>query len=348
MKAEIQPTFDPASFDEGLESIHANIPVRELVMDGTVFGDIVSLRKGNGHVKDGPREYTPEDNIRDIDWRLTTRQTDRRSLMIRTRQKDISPNLWVVSDVLQRRYGELRTDQYHTEQRLGLSAIMGLMQVAESIGMPSTVIAADDHDVIDLARHPVLGRNHIYKAAEMLAESALEASDYDESSKLGLSDVIDHAAKKGRKGIVAVVSDFRDEKLIDGKEFTWQEPLEQLKSQGNHILAVELVDPHDFFLRDSVDRFVDNKNHQVHWVGESQSVRRDYEKRAIAKSAAIKEALSDLDASHIRLMTDNGMWRDSFVSQLNTGETASLPVLKIQEDSQKRSGLSNFIAKIAK
>jgi uncharacterized protein (DUF58 family) len=348
MKAEIQPTFNPTSFDEGLESIQANIPVHELVMDGTVFGDVVSLRKGSGHVKDGPREYTPQDNIRDIDWRLTTRQTDRRSLMIRTRHKDISPNLWVVSDVLQRRYGELRTDQYHTEQRLGLSAIMGLMRVSESIAMPSAVIAVDDEDVIEINKHPSIGRSHVYKAAEILAESALEATHYNQPSTTGLVDVLDYSTKRSNKGIVAVVSDFRDEKFTTGESFSWQEPLEQLKAQGNQIVAVELVDPHDFFLRDNVDRFIDNKNHRVHWVGESQSVRRDYEERAIAKSTAIEEALSDLDASHIRLMTNDGMWRDSFVEQLNSQETIGLPIKRVGGRLIKQSTVANLIAKIAK
>lgn len=312
---DIQPTFNPEDVGTSMAVIHAQIPIKARWLAGSIVGEFASIRRGIGHEPDGIREYTDRDKVRNIDWRLTARQSDIDSIKVRVHHRDITPDFWVLTDVLKNGY-TADTHQYHKEQNLGLSAIMGLMRIADSMGMPSMAVAVDDQNFVLPARQPQRASAHLFRTARTLAEAALQQPDATPTKNL--TDVLKHGTDriKKSKSAVAVVADFRGEVWEKDEEFSWQAPLKFLRKQGSDLLVVELIDPLDFRMRKNTETIRDPGVNKAYIVNTSQAVKEHYAQRAIAKQAAIDEAIKDVRAHHIKLWTNDPLWRDSFRDQL--------------------------------
>lgn len=261
----------------------------------------------------------PGDDIRHIDWRLTGRQADG-SLQVRVRHKDVTPNMWVISDVLASRY-ESDTDQYYREQNLGLSAIMATMRIGDIVGMPTAAIVADGRGLVVPQSEPMRGRRHLYRVASSLAGSVLNQEQGHNEARNPLTDALQYASRTCVQNMVVIVSDFRGEAHIDGQDPSWKKPLSKIKSKGNDLLAIELVDPLDFKLRDTADRYRDAGHNMGIWVGndkQGKQIREKYAEQAQAKSESIKQSLKAVGAHHLQLRTDNPRWRDDFRRQLRS------------------------------
>lgn len=311
---EAQPVFDPRDVGGSLSVIQAQIPaVRRPWLAGTVLGEVVSKRKGPGHEADGVRDYVPLDDPRDIDWRITARQPDG-VLQVRERFRDIIPALWIVTDTLQNR--NAKNPNYFSEQKLALSAIMGLMRMAELQRMPTAVIAGDDQGLVVDQRRPKQGRTHMLRTGEALAEAAI-ASENAETDLIDtpyhLSELLDYAAHRCTRSIVAIISDFRDVPYPDVQNYGWGSAIEKLTRRGNDLVAIETQNKWDRAVPPEMGRLKVGRRKVVSISPEQRAA---FAEAATVQQAAIDAQLAATGAHHIRLSAEEPLWRDAFCDQL--------------------------------
>lgn len=318
-RSKVQPVFDPDNVGASLNIIEAQIPVSAPYLSGTIIGDMLSRTKGNGYEPNGAREYVLGDDPRHIDHRITARQANGWPY-VREHYRDIQPNLFVVTDMLQTR-NKLRSERdvfgEFPEQLLAMSAIASLLRIAESQGMPATVIAGGDKGIAIPYRQPQQGRIHLLESAKEMARILKKDNNPEnDPATYHLADLLSFAGRQCIESVVAVVSDFRD-RGPDDPDHGWREPLGRLAESGNELLVVETTDPLDFKIPETDDRvWVDG---DILWVGNDRRGRANrarYESDAKQQSAAIAQTIRSVGAHHIRLDTREGRWRDSFLKQL--------------------------------
>lgn len=312
----IDPVFDPYEAGETLDILQEELPVRRQKFSGTLFGDFLSRRKGEGYDPDGLREYEMGDDVRHIDHRASAQMVDE-TLLVREHYRDNQPKLLVFTDAFQRRY-EGNPGNYSARD-LALSAVLGLVSMAHRLEIPTQVTAANHHGVVFEQRRPGRGRRNNLQLASGLAECALSASEAPQQS-YRLADLLREADAASSESLVAVVSSFRDTPDPADAEMGWLEPLQELRNRDNQIVAVEVTNPWDMALPDEIDRF--DIGGEVVWVGDDKKGRANrarYIAAALRQSAAITEALDNVQAHHITLNTSDPRWVSSFQDQLRTG-----------------------------
>lgn len=332
----IQPVFDPANVGASLDRIKAQLSIKRPQLQGAVVGDTTSLRKGEGYDMDGVRGYEVGDDPRYIDWRVTARQTDD-ELLVREHFHDITPNLWILTDMLQSRHTV--NPGYFSEQNLALSAVTAMMRIADAQLMPTAMIAANNERLAVRHKTPREGRQHVRRTIHELA-AALPVSEEPkkggkfrnprpglelQKASVTLADTLKYAAKHCIQDMVVVVSDFRDVAAPDDIEHGWQQPLKQLAKQGNDIIAIELTNPHDYELPAEATRFLTSNG--VIWVGQdkkSQVVRAAFKEAAAAQQEAIDTTLLQAKARHLKLSTADPLWLTSLRKQLRVGAARKL------------------------
>ncbi len=312
--SQADPVFDPANVGESLDVLREQLPMRDQSFRGTVVGEFASSQKGSGFDINGVRDYVLGDDTRHVDWRATARQPDHQ-LQVREHYRDTMPALWVVTDALQSR-NEVNPG-YFSEQQLALSAVTGLIRIANLQGMPSAVIASDDYETAIAQRQPMHGKVHLRRTAQMLADVMLAEASEDTTAPGHLAELLRYGSQRCMGSIVAVVSDFREVADPDDAEQGWKTPLEDLIRRGNQLVAVEVTNPWDYRLPATVDRFTTREG--VLWVGndkQGQRQRAQYEADAQAQQVAIDDALAGIKAHHIKLSTAEPQWLGSFRDQL--------------------------------
>lgn len=320
---EAQPVFDPEDVGASLSELNAQIPIRVAQLAGRVLGEYISLRKGDGSDKDGTREFQPGDRAKDIDWRAMARQSEEDGpVLVRERFRDVTPDLYVVTDLTQRRFAA-DTRSYYQKQRLGLSVVTAFMRTADVMGMPSSVLAFGDHDVIAQRPEPQRGRNQQHRTAQQLADMVLGPTKQTTPRDIRLVDALEGAAKKVTDSAVVLVSDWRDE-VYTGEPFEWEYPLERLKKQDNSVIVVEITDPRDFNHPATVTRSRNLDTNAVNYVGfdkRGQAIRATFAEDAAAQQTAIDDVMAQLEIPHLKLSTSDPLWRDTLVDDIR-----SLPV----------------------
>lgn len=328
--SQVQPVFDPANVGASIDLIRAQIPIKSLRLHGSLAGVVPSFSKGDGLDIDGVRDYVPGDDPRHIDWAITARQPDG-SLQIREHYRDVTPNLWLVTDTLQSRYAA--NPGYFSEQRLALSAIVAFLRLSEIQGMPSAILAAND-DRLTAVRQlvPVQGRPHVratvgklVAALSPMASAAALPSMMAERRAVAetrphLDELLGYAAKYCTKSLVVIVSDFRDTAMPDDEIHGWANSLTRLAKQDNDVIAVELTNPYDYRLSEQANRFAGEKS--VFWVGNNKhgrAQRAAYAAAAARQQTAINQTLAGADRRHLRLSAIDPQWLANFKLQLRSG-----------------------------
>ncbi|GEM_PF-2523732 len=312
---QVDPVFDPTRVGASLDVIQAHLELEEPLLRGVITGDEASRRKGGGLERDGLRTYEPGDDIHRIDWVSTAAQSDG-SIMLRERHADITPNMWLLTDVLQSRYAH--NPGYFSERDLGLSALMKMFGIARLHGMPAAVMAINDSRLIDQLQ-PAQGDNHTFDTAKLLARNMSgPQSPTPERPSQHLAALLKYAGSRCAEEVVVVVSDFRDTADPKDIENGWHKHLRQLRDQRNEIFAVELTNPWDYELPEQADRLITGSS--VTWIGRSKrgsQHRADYAKAAQVQQGQIDESLAAAGAHHIKLSTDQPRWVASFRDQIN-------------------------------
>ena len=312
---QIDPVFDPTRVGASLDVIQAHLELEEPLLRGVITGDEASRRKGGGLERDGLRPYEPGDDIHRIDWVSTAAQSDS-SIMLRERHADITPNMWVLTDVLQSRY--THNPGYFSERDLGLSAVMKMFGIASLHGMPAAVMAVNDSRLIDQMQ-PAQGDNHTFDTAKLLARNmTMHESSTPERPSQHLAALLKYAGSRCAEEVVVVVSDFRDSADPKAGENGWHKHLSQLREQRNEIFAIELTNPWDYQLPEKADRL--RTGNSVTWIGSGKQGRQhraDYAEAAQEQQIKIDKSLAAAGAFHIKLATDQPQWVKSFREQIS-------------------------------
>jgi hypothetical protein len=323
----VQPVFDPADPGQSLDVVRAMLPLNARWHKGIFAGEQPSLKLGSGRERDGIRDYESGDSTRDIDWRLLAREEDQFATpQIRERHRDITPALWIVTDLGQSRnriINQRDNPGEFPEQFLAMSAVVALMRIAQAKNMRWGVIASDDHGIAIADRHPKGGRNNFLHNAERFAELVAPDEDKHVKAEYPLAELFRFAGEKCSGSVVAVVSDFRSEAAPEpGKDPSWQQPLEFL-SKKNDLITVETTNPWDFRFPETDDRImVDGKVIDVGNGRRGRANRARYEHDSQQQAQAIQEALTSAGARQISLSTERGRWLDDFTAQLTGREAA--------------------------
>ncbi len=313
---------------------HANQEVRNIglipslespKLSGFVVGEHVSRNRGRGKERNSTREYQFGDNIKDIDWKLSARQADGSSLVVRTYFDEVTPDMYFVSDVFKDR---TRVNQGHfSKSDLGASIIACLIKTANQQEYPTSLFAARDDALYVQPRPSNGGLSRIYHDIAQLSSStngqydlALGKIEEAPDQDITLSRLINRVGQLATRSIIFVVSDFRGDNFLPSDDNGWQESLEDLRSLNNTLIAIELTQPGDFQLHDHTETFQSRAG--IVRIGSNprdrigQKIRRNYSKAAKVKQNAIDEALSETTDAHIKLSTENGLWLTSLRDQI--------------------------------
>lgn len=310
---EIQPVFDPEYPGRSMDALSAMIPQRATTLAGMQLGETLSRRVGHGLEIDGIRAYQPGDERRAVDMRATGRQADG-TLMVRQHYEEITPTLWLVTDSLQHRH---RSNAGHFSERdLAASAAISLLQIADRQGMPSAIVTVNDQGIWQT--EPNRGRAHAGQVRNKLAGIMLAESptDTDITEEKPLSAGLVRVAKRVTESVVVVVSDFRSSFDPEDKRTGWKRPLQQLRQNGNDVIAVELTNPWDFILPEESDRFTLGKSGVFIGGKKRQQFRDTYSQLAQQQQETIDRAIGTSGATHIKLSTAQGRWFSSLRDQL--------------------------------
>ncbi len=325
----IEPLVDPENIGGSLDAI---IPIQANLLSGWHYGDTDSRRRGSGFEIDGINDYEPGDDPRLIDWRATARHPEHWP-QIRQHYAEITPSLWLVTDIADKRY--TANGGHFSEQQLAVSAILTLMRQAEAQGMP-VALAATNGTELFMEKEPVRSKQHLLGAGNKLTElTAQQPSEpirrrwlagraRHEAPQDGvtLDTVLEQVSKRAVQSVVAIVSDFR---YCDEPENTtngWAQPLWELAKHGNDIIAVELKNPQDDALPEKADNFWLDAGAVALKGREGEAIRARYAELAIEQQEAIDSTLSGVKAAHIVLSTTEPEWRTSLYEQLQANNAA--------------------------
>lgn len=329
-KQIMDPIFDRNEPAASLDALNGIQLVHEDLLSGFVRGNTESIRKGQGVRKAGVREYTPGDNPRHIDWKATAHSAGD-ELIVREHVADITPSLWVVSDIADRRY--TNNPGYFSEQSLGLSAMAAFCLVANRQRMPIGLVSASRTETfmsdrlsrhrdgaIDLLRlislaveetpapQPKKGLFHGRKKTSSVEESTVNSQP--------LAAAMQRAGDVCMRNLVIVVSDFR-ESLGDQGRNSWIDGMKHLQENKNDVLAVELTNVWDFHLPDTVTRFRNQEGEVLYLEGrDGDKIRQAYAEKSGEQAEHIAQVLRESEAAHIRLDTSDPKWATSIHNQM--------------------------------
>jgi len=331
--------FDPSAV---ADSLRVPIPVHGNLFSGNLAGDHPSTRIGEGSDKDGLRPYEIGEPAKKIDWKATAMNADE-SLVVREHIADVTPNLYVLTDIFRSRFTV--NPGFASEQLLGTSAILAMMRTADADGIPTALIAATDSELY-VQYTPSLGRNHIFRTGHDVAtlidpdlptsktvtgskrrEGRVERPSKKSGDTLQLADVIDRANRlvtpgsdQLKESIFVVVSDFRDDLDPTQVEGGWAKKLTRLAALGHVVISVELTNEDDFSLPEG-DQVLATRGRRS-WLGSSskdklsQRKRESYKTDTVEQQEIINSVLARLSIGTVRLSTEPGETSGEWLADL--------------------------------
>ncbi len=321
-----EPLIDLSNLADGLDGV---LPIQYDYLSSWKAGEVGSNRLGSGFAINGVHDYRLGDDIRLIDWHATARHPEQ-TLQVREQYADITPSLWVATDISKERYNT--GAGYYSEFGLAASGILTIMRAAEAQGIPIAIAANGDHDLF-VQTEPVIGAENLLAMGPRIT-SLVEAKMPQTRDKrrlfsrrknrmqpkvetdLTLRDTLSHVSRLATQSVVAVVSDFRY--CVDPANETngWAQSVMELANEGNDVIALEVKNPWDDKLPESVERFRLN-GASVSLHGKTgDAIRERYIELAAKQQEAIDRNLQDANVTHIKLSTANPFWRTSLYEQL--------------------------------
>jgi uncharacterized protein (DUF58 family) len=236
------------------------------LVDQLLGGRYRSIFRGQGIEFDEVREYVAGDDVRAIDWNVTSRMGLPHTKIFREEREIILFNVVDVSASLYAGSGEIGKNEYAAH----VFAILSLAAVKNN----DRVGAAFFSDRIEKWIPPAKGRKHILSLIHELLkiEPRGTGSDLD----LALKGVYRNLK---RRGICFIISDFRTEGYWDSLS---------LLARKHDCVAVKIVDPADtVFPRAGIMELEDPESGEVLFAdGKSSSFRNTYERYWQGKQAA--------------------------------------------------------------
>jgi uncharacterized protein (DUF58 family) len=236
------------------------------LVDQLLGGRYRSIFRGQGIEFDEVREYVAGDDVRTIDWNVTSRMGLPHTKIFREEREIILFNVVDLSASLYAGSGEIGKNEYAAH----VFAILSLAAVKNN----DRVGAAFFSDRIEKWIPPGKGRKHILSLIHELlkTEPRGTGSDLD----LALKGVYRNLK---RRGICFIISDFRTEGYWDSLS---------LLARKHDCVAVKIVDPADtVFPPAGIMELEDPESREVLFAdGRSPSFRQSYERYWQGKQAA--------------------------------------------------------------
>jgi uncharacterized protein (DUF58 family) len=201
-------------------------------LDGRLQGAYRTVWHGTGIDFNDLREYTPEDDVRHIDWNVTARLDEP---YVRQYTEDREMTAWLVVD----RSASMRFGREAGKESVAAELAISLGRLVSQGGNRVGAILYDNdaHQVIP----PRTGRDQILRIARDLtrtAKAAATGATTDLAAMLRLAA----ATTAKRRSLVIVMSDFIG-------EADWDRPLAML-THRHEVVVVRVVDPAELDLPD--------------------------------------------------------------------------------------------------
>jgi uncharacterized protein (DUF58 family) len=201
-------------------------------LDGRLQGAYRTVFRGAGIDFSDLREYTPEDDVRHIDWNVTARLDEP---YVRQYTEDRELTAWLVLDQsASMRFGAAQHGKDSVLAELAISLGRLLSKTGNRVGA-----ILYDHR-FQRVIPPRTGRTHMLYLTHQITRPAAAAADgrtTDLAAMLHLA-----AATARRRGLVFVISDFIGD--VD-----WEPALTRL-SQRHEVVTIRVVDPLELDLPD--------------------------------------------------------------------------------------------------
>jgi uncharacterized protein (DUF58 family) len=210
----------------------ASAPDRLRRLDGRLQGAYRTVSRGTGIDVADLRAYTPEDDVRHIDWNVTAR-LDEPHVRQYTEDRDLTA--WLVLDrSASMRFGSAEHGKDSVLSDLAICLGRLFTQDGNRVG----AILYDNR--FQRVIPPRNGRNHILHLTHELLQAADLGTDGRSTDLAAMLHLAASTAR--RRGLVFVISDFIG-------DITWEPALTRL-SQRHEVVVIRVVDPMELELPD--------------------------------------------------------------------------------------------------
>jgi len=256
-------------------------------LDGLLLGDYRGLVPGHGTETGETRLYMPGDDVRRIDWNVTSRmQIPHLRETIAERELET----WVLLDLSPSlHFGTADC----TKRDLALAAAAAIAFLTGKAGNRLGAVLLTGSGLVTLPAGS--GRNHQRAVLHRAITAPLEDGGGPTDLVRGMRQLV---APGRRRGLAVVVSDFLTPSA-------WEQPLRLLASR-HETLAIEVLDPRELELPDvGVLMVTDPETGRQREVQTaSASLRDGYARAAAEQRAHIAKAVRSAGADHLVLRTD--------------------------------------------
>jgi len=255
------------------------------LVDQLLGGRYRSIFRGQGIEFDEVREYVAGDDVRAIDWNVTSRMGLPHTKIFREEREIILFNVVDISASLYAGSGDIGKNEYAAH----VFAILSLAAVKNN----DRVGAAFFSDRIEKWIPPGKGRKHILSLIHELLKTEPRGSGSD--LDLALKGVYRNLK---RSGICFIISDFRTEGYWDSLS---------LLARKHDCVAVKIIDPVDtLFPRAGIMELEDPESGEVLVAdGRSPYFRQSYERYWQGKQAAWEEGCARRGVETLTLSTSD-------------------------------------------
>jgi uncharacterized protein (DUF58 family) len=262
-------------------------------LDGLLLGDYRGLVPGHGSETGETRLYLPGDDVRHIDWNVTSRmQVPHLRETIAERELetwllvDLSPSL---------HFGTASC----TKRDLALAATAAVAFLTGRAGNRLGAVLLTGSGLVTLPA--ASGRAHQRAVLHRAITAPIEDGGGPTDLLRGMRQLV---APGRRRGLAVVISDFLTPS-------SWDRPLRILASR-HETLAVEVLDPRELELPDVGVLMVTDPEtgRQREVLTSSARLREQYARAAAAQRAEIARALRSAGADHLVLRTDRDWMLD--------------------------------------
>jgi uncharacterized protein (DUF58 family) len=259
-------------------------------LDGRLLGPYRTIFRGTGIDFADLREYTPEDDVRHIDWNVTARM-DEPYVREYTEDRDLTAWLVIDQSASMRFGGGTGKDATGTELAVCLARLF--TQGGSQVG----ALLYDNlwHRTIP----PRSGRTHVLRLAHELTRPAPPGADGRPTNLVAMLELAARTAR--RPSLVFVISDF----IGTGD---WGAGLRRLTAR-HEVVAVRVVDPVEFELPDVGVILIEDAEtgEQVFADSSDPFFRKRLRERVASRERAVTGAINRSGASGHRVGTDEDL-----------------------------------------
>lgn len=252
-----------------------------------VLGEYISVFKGAGLEFDGFKQYTPDVDAEEIDWKASVRAKE---LLVKKYREIRELQVYFLLDVSESMvFGstEKLKNEYSVEFLLALAYT--ILTAGDSVG----VIAFSDHVIERVSAGK--GTSQFYRMARYLVDPTLYGGGYD------LANVSDFSLNfiKKRGSVVIIVSDF-----YGLKNSNWQKKL-KLMSAKFDLVCVLIRDPRDKQLPEDVGQvMVEDPYSGKRLIIDSRLLKARYESFTKRQDKDLLGFFEENNIDYIELTTD--------------------------------------------